>query len=1286
EWRRGVAEIIREAFIASLKPDIVHIFSLFEGYIDDAVTSIGVFDTKTPVSVTFHDAIPLIYYNEYLSHNSQYKSYYLKKLQYLKKASLIFTTSEFSLKEAIKVLGILEDEKYKIINISEGLDDCFSPLSIDQSEELVIKKKFGIDKQFILYTGSSDYRKNLDNLIRAYARLPEVLRNEHHLVVVGKIGENDKSRLQTLAKREGISPNEIIFTGYVSDRELVLLYNICRLFVFPSIHEGFGLPVLEAMACGAVVIGSKLSSIPEVIGYEEALFDPFNVSEISEKIAKALTDHEFRLRFKNHATQQVKKFSWDKTAQLAIENWENFLNQKVKKNVMILGFHDGRKSKLAYVSPLPPEKSGISFYSSELIAELSKYYDIDIIVNQRVVTDDWIIKNCRKRDAQWLKNKRGYYDRVLYHMGNSPFHVYIIDLIDEVPGVIVLHDFFLSHLMAYIEHSNIKSNYFQRMLYESHGYRALEELKHKKSEFEIRLAYPCNLSILQKAIGIIVHSNHSCELANSFYGKEASREWKVVPHLRKPAPIVNDYVSIRKELQIPPNAFVVCSFGYIDPVKLNDRLLDAWILSDLSKDPNCYLIFVGENHGGEYGYSLLKKIENHGIKDRVKITGWVSPDLFQKYLSCADIAVQLRTLSRGETSGSILDCMNHKLPTIVNAHGSMAELPKDAVWMLPDEFDDGDLVKALETLWKNEELRRSIGEKARKVIEEFHHPSKCAKQYFEAIEEFYAREVSFSKLSKAIVSLDPSMLTHNNMIAISKAIGEFFLDHVRPKHIFLDITATFLNDLKTGIERVVKAYIRSLIDVTPLNYRIEPVYLSRENNSWNYRYARKYVLELLKCPQILLEDDIVDFQTGDVIIILDISGDILVQAKQYGIFSRCRNKGVKIYTIVHDILPLTHPEFFPPNADKNFKNWLQVITSFDGAICVSQTSAECLAEWLEKYGAYRSRPFKIAWNHNGANFDTVFPSQGLTDDASKVLEKISKRPSFLMVGTIEPRKAHLQVVESFDILWKKGYDINLIIVGKEGWLDLPDTMRRNIPKTIEVIQSHPELNRRLFWLNGISDEYLRKVYNVATCLIAASYDEGFGLPLIEAAHYKLPIIARDIPIFREVAGEHAFYFPNDKSPEVIEEAIEKWLSLYKKGIHPKSDKIPCYTWEQSAKNLLDIIINHKWFYEIYPEGRIRPSVVQTHDSPYLNWGKGWSFPEREFRWTDGYEAELGFFLSEDDLPYCRGIRMTLNSLGKQHIEIWINGDQIFNGAVQGQSQEIKLYSANFRNGNNQIVF
>ena len=141
-----------------------------------------------------------------------------------------------------------------------------------------------------------------------------------------------------------------------------------------------------------------------------------------------------------------------------------------------------------------------------------------------------------------------------------------------------------------------------------------------------------------------------------------------------------------------------------------------------------------------------------------------------------------------------------------------------------------------------------------------------------------------------------------------------------------------------------------------------------------------------------------------------------------------------------------------------------------------------------------------------------------------------------------------------------------VIVGKEGWQGLPDNLRRVIPETVQRLKTNSELGKHLFWLEGISDQYLEEIYAVSTCLIAASEGEGFGLPLVEAAQHKMPIMARDIPIFREVAGEHAFYFSGG-APENLASDVTRWLKMYQEGNYPKSETMPWLSWKESASQL-----------------------------------------------------------------------------------------------------------------------
>ncbi len=319
QHRREVAELLREAFLESLQPDLIHICSLFEGYVDDAVTSIGRFDSQTPISVTLFDLIPLLNPDQYLKPSPLYLAYYHRKIEWLHKASCFLTISEFTKQEGLQHLAA-NDEYF--FNVSTACEHHFQPLSLSEQDSLRLCLKYGIDRPFILYTGGSDHRKNLPRLIQAYSALPKEIRRSHQLLFAGRMPQGDINEFKQQAKSAGLMPEELCFTGYVSDEVLVQLYNLCKIHVFPSWHEGFGLPALEAMACGAPVIGANTSSLPEVIGCNDALFDPLSVPAIAKKLEQTLLDEAFRDRLRLHGLQQSKTFSWDKTAKRALSAWE----------------------------------------------------------------------------------------------------------------------------------------------------------------------------------------------------------------------------------------------------------------------------------------------------------------------------------------------------------------------------------------------------------------------------------------------------------------------------------------------------------------------------------------------------------------------------------------------------------------------------------------------------------------------------------------------------------------------------------------------------------------------------------------------------------------------------------------------------------------------------------------------------------------------------------------------------------------------------------------------------
>lgn len=314
-WRSKCNKYLREFFINQLKPDVVHIMSLFEGYIEPIPASIGLLTNNYKTSVILYDLIPLIDSNRYLPCDNS-KNWYFERLKYLKNADFLFSISDYS---KIEAMEYLDYDSNKIIPISTDADSIFNKVKFNNEEILF---KFNIKKEFILYTGSiekTDPRKNCDLTILAYSRLPIEIRIKYQLVLSGKVTTESKIELKEYAKKLNLNENDIIFTDWITDKELITFYQNCRVFVFPSVHEGFGLPVLEAIRCGAVTIASDKTSLPEVLGCNIATFNPHNIDDFSEKLLLSLEDENFRKSVLHEESNSEKKFSWTITAKRMLE-------------------------------------------------------------------------------------------------------------------------------------------------------------------------------------------------------------------------------------------------------------------------------------------------------------------------------------------------------------------------------------------------------------------------------------------------------------------------------------------------------------------------------------------------------------------------------------------------------------------------------------------------------------------------------------------------------------------------------------------------------------------------------------------------------------------------------------------------------------------------------------------------------------------------------------------------------------------------------------------------------
>ena len=307
-----LALYIKSYSCSCLQLDIVIITSFLEGFSENSLIEYDRDLIDVKILSIFYDLIPILNPELYFKDNLEFEKFYRNKLKRLTEVDGLLAISKSSAKEASDYLGF--DTNF-VFNISSACDrEIFNTIRLITPSDLI---KPILENPFLLYTGAGDLRKNLKGLLEAYSLLPSEFKN-FKLVLAGKLIQPERELIDTWIKDFSIDPTNVIQTGYVSDDDLVVLYRLCHLFVFPSFHEGFGLPVLEAMSCGAAVIGSEVTSIPEVINYSEAMFDPADSNSIKQLIQKVLKNPKFREQLVVNSQLQSERFSWSSTAKAII--------------------------------------------------------------------------------------------------------------------------------------------------------------------------------------------------------------------------------------------------------------------------------------------------------------------------------------------------------------------------------------------------------------------------------------------------------------------------------------------------------------------------------------------------------------------------------------------------------------------------------------------------------------------------------------------------------------------------------------------------------------------------------------------------------------------------------------------------------------------------------------------------------------------------------------------------------------------------------------------------------
>lgn len=271
-----------------------------------------------PTVVTIHDLIPMVL--------PAYRGSPLVRLYThlvaaaALRAELILTDSQASKRDILRLLG-LPGERVRVIPLAA--EERFHP--VEDAEHLKgTKDKYGLPDDYLLYLGGFDCRKNLAALLRAFARVAQEPGGCHRLVIAGRLPERDTPFFpdpRRLARETGVE-QEVIFIGWVAEEDKAALYSGARAFVFPSLYEGFGLPVLEALACGAPVITSNLSSLPEIVGPSGLTIDPQEPDQLAQAMIELLNDEEMQRELGRKGLERAGEFSWERTARQTLAAYE----------------------------------------------------------------------------------------------------------------------------------------------------------------------------------------------------------------------------------------------------------------------------------------------------------------------------------------------------------------------------------------------------------------------------------------------------------------------------------------------------------------------------------------------------------------------------------------------------------------------------------------------------------------------------------------------------------------------------------------------------------------------------------------------------------------------------------------------------------------------------------------------------------------------------------------------------------------------------------------------------
>nr|WP_223217214.1 glycosyltransferase family 1 protein [Rhizobium cauense] len=573
--------------------------------------------------------------------------------------------------------------------------------------------------------------------------------------------------------------------------------------------------------------------------------------------------------------------------------------------------------------------------------------------------------------------------------------------------------------------------------------------------------------------------------------------------------------------------------------------------------------FVLAGHSPNSAQRELKaKWKQLGLPGEDLVTvGHVSDSDLVSLYKGADLVIQ-PSLSEG-FGLTALEAMTCGVPVIASNAGALPEIVEDKAFLF-DPTDTADITRAMKHALGKSDAAKDATTRQRIKAAEFSW-SKSAAVAVDALRKTVS-STSLNNSPKNAADTTKAVLENVEKLSLPKHLVADALARAEQstnteRRLIVDATATYNVDHKTGIQRVVKnicANIGSKSNSTEDS--AECLIASCDANIGWFPVDRS----LEKRTSEALSNISLEFTSNDRILLLDSSWDIY--QSEYKALRTARLRGAAIISCLYDTVPLMYPAMCHAGMPPFFSSWFQKALQYStGFVCISKAVADELIAIL--HAIEFPRELKVGYWHLGADFGP------LPTGKTAVPRATNPAPTFLMVGTLEPRKGYQVALDAFDRLWDAGLDIRLTIVGRPGW---------GVDNLVERIQNHSEYGSRLLWFNGISDGELQENYARSDALVAASYAEGFGLPIVEARHFGKPVIASDIPVFREVAerGQNCDFFAVG-SAESLADAIRSFLT---EGVKRKNSLEGSWmSWKESAEELQKLVLSENWYQTYRPK-------------------------------------------------------------------------------------------------------